>query len=159
MTVFAEQGVAALSVRGVAAAAGVSPAQVQYYFRTKTELVRACYEYAGDQFLADIKAAEAESVRELVLLWLPLDERRERRARIWLAHAATAVVDRTLARQSATLDAALRDWYVAAGLTEVAAAQLLALIDGVTLQCLMLSMADRQALVERTVEPFLADIG
>ncbi len=155
MTVLVEQGVSALSIRAVAAAAGVSPAQVQYYYRTKNDLVLDCYEYAGEQFLADLEAAEADTLREMVVRWLPLDERRERRARVWLAHAASAMADPALTQQAARLDAYLRQWFVDAGLTEVVAAQLLALIDGVTLQCLMLPMADRQALVERTLEPFL----
>jgi AcrR family transcriptional regulator len=156
LTVLAEQGVGALSVRTVAAAAGVSPAQVQYYYRTKQDLVRAGFEYTAEQFLADIQAADTTDLYELALLWLPLDERRERRARVWLAYAATAAVDPTLAEESAALDADLRQWYVDAGLTEDVAAQLLALIDGVTLECLMLPMANRQALVERTIVPFLA---
>ena len=43
-SVIAQQGIAAVSVRSVAAAAGVSPGRVQHYFATKTELVRASVE-------------------------------------------------------------------------------------------------------------------
>lgn len=156
LTVLAEQGAGALSVRSVAAAAGVSPAQVQYYYRTKNDLVRAGYAYAGDQFVADITAAERATLRDILLLWLPLDDRRERRARVWLAYAATAAVDPGLAAEAAAQDAGLRVHLASAGLTEEVAAQLLALLDGVTLQCLVLPMAERQALVDRTVAPFLA---
>ncbi|GAA1396913.1 TetR/AcrR family transcriptional regulator [Luteococcus peritonei] len=39
--VIATDGLAAVSVRSVATAAGVSPGRVQHYFATKTELVRA----------------------------------------------------------------------------------------------------------------------
>jgi AcrR family transcriptional regulator len=159
LTVLAEQGAGALSVRTVAAVAGVSPAQVQYYYRTKQDLVRAGFEYASEQFFADIRAAAPTSLYDFVLQWLPLDERRERRARVWLAYAATAVVDPALAEESAALDVELRQWFANAGLAEDAAAQALALVDGVTLQCLMLPMADRAALVERTVVPFLAEPG
>lgn len=42
--VIARQGIAAVSVRSVAAAAGVSPGRVQHYFATKTQLVRASAE-------------------------------------------------------------------------------------------------------------------
>lgn len=158
LTVLADQGVGALSVRTVAAAAGVSPAQVQYYYRTKNDLVKAAYEYAGDQFVADIEAAEPATLRDILLLWLPLDDRRERRARVWLAYAATAAVDPVLAAEAAALDADLRTRIAEAGLAEDVAAQLLALLDGTTLHCLVLPMAERQALVDRTVEPFLATL-
>lgn len=58
--VIAQQGLAAVSVRSVATAAGVSPGRVQHYFTTKTELVRASVEAmldgavdANPQALAD----------------------------------------------------------------------------------------------------------
>lgn len=94
-----------------------------------------------------------------MLRWLPLDDQRERRARVWLAYAATAAVDPVLAAESAAMDADLRAWF-ADELTKLdapvsAAAQLLAMIDGVTLQCLVIPMAERPALVARTVTPFL----
>lgn len=156
LNVLAEQGIGALSVRTVAAAAGVSPAQVQYYYRTKSDLVRAGFEYAGEQFLAEIEAAQPESIADFVELWLPLDEPRARRARVWLAYAAAAVVDPVLQKENASLDRELRQWYVNAGLSEDVAAQVFAMIDGVTLQCLSLPMADRRALADRTVGAFLA---
>jgi AcrR family transcriptional regulator len=156
LTVLAEQGAGALSVRTVAATAGVSPAQVQYYYRTKNDLVRAAYDYAGTQFVADLETTEAATLRDILLQWLPLDERRERRARVWLAYAATAAVDPALATEAAAVDAGLRTRLTAADLTDDEAAQLLALLDGVTLHCLVLPMAARQALVDRTLAPFLA---
>lgn len=156
LTVLAEQGVGALSVRTVAAEAGVSPAQVQYYYRSKNDLVRAGYDYAGEQFLADIRAAEPATTLDLVMQWFPLDARREKRARVWLAYAATAAVDPMIAAEAAALDEELRKWLTESGLRAETAAQLLALIDGVTLQCLVLPMGERQALIDRTVVPFLA---
>lgn len=45
----AQQGLGALRVRSVADAAGVSPAQVQYYFRTKAEFVTAAFNRAGGE--------------------------------------------------------------------------------------------------------------
>lgn len=155
LTVLAEQGVGALSVRTVATAAGVSPAQVQYYYRSKNDLVKAAYEYAADQFVADLETAGAATLNDILLRWLPLDDRRERRARVWLAYAAAAAVDPNLARDAATVDADLRIRLAEAGLTAGQSAQLLALLDGVTLHCLVLPMPERQALVERTVVPFL----
>lgn len=158
MTVLAEHGVGALSIRSVAAAAGVSPAQVQYYYRTKSELVGAGFDYAGEQFLADVEAAQASTLWDFVQQWLPLDDRRERRARVWLAYAALSAIDAELAAASAHLDQELRQWFIDQGLSEQAAAQLLALIDGVTVQCLMLPQSERHKLVERTVLPFVSGL-
>lgn len=156
LAVLAEQGVGALSVRSVAAAADVSPAQVQYYYRTKSELVRAAFDHAGEQLLADIAAANPTTLMGVVEQWLPLDDPRERRARVWLAYAAIAAVDADLAAASARLDEELRQWFTDQGLSDHAAAQLFALIDGITLQCLMLPRSARRSLVERTVVPFVA---
>lgn len=113
-TVLAEQGVGALSVRSVAAAAGGSPAQVQYYYRTKNDLVRAGFEQAGKQFLSDVVTARPDTLMDFVRLWLPLDDRRERRARVWLAYATMSAVDAELAAASAQLDEGLRQWFISA---------------------------------------------
>jgi AcrR family transcriptional regulator len=156
LTVLSEQGVGSLSVRSVAAAAGVSPAQVQYYYRTKSELVHAGFEHAGQQFIDDVTAADPGTLIAFVQQWLPLDERRERRARVWIAYAAIAATDPTLAASSAQLDQELRQWFMGQGLTEQDAAHLFALIDGVTLQCLVLPMPQRGALIDRTIRPFVS---
>ena len=159
MTVLAEQGVGALSVRSVAAAAGVSPAQVQYYYRTKSDLVRAGFDYAGEQFLADLVAAQPNTLMDFVQQWLPLDDRRERRARVWLAYAAISAADAEMAATSAQLDQELRRWFIDQNLSDHEASQLFALIDGVTIQCLMLPQSERRSLVERTLVPFLSGLG
>jgi AcrR family transcriptional regulator len=158
LTVLGEQGVGALSVRSVATAASVSPAQVQYYYRTKSQLVRAGFDHAGEQFLADVQAAQPTTLMGFVEQWLPLDDRRERRARVWLAYAAMSATDTELAATSAQLDQELRRWFVDRGLSDHAAAQLFALIDGVTLQCLMLPLSERRSLVERTIVPFVSEL-
>ena len=158
LTVLAEQGVGALSVRSVAIAAGISPAQVQYYYRTKNELVHAGFNYAEEQFLADVAAVQPATLMSIIEQWLPMDDRRERRARVWIAYAAISAVDVNLAITSAKFDEELRRWFVKQGLSSNAAAQLFALIDGVTVQCLMLPQSERQALVERTVQPFVSEL-
>ena len=137
----------------------MSPAQVQYYYRTKGELVRAGFDYAGEQFIADVAAAQPSTVWDWVEQWLPLDDRRERRARVWLAYAAISAVEPELAATSAKLDQELRRWFIEQGLSDRTASQLFALIDGVTIQCLMLPQPERQSLVERTVVPFLSGLG
>lgn len=155
LDVLAEQGVDKLSIRTVAQTAGVSPAQVQYYFRTRRDLIRAGFAYSSNQFLAAVAAAEPRTLSELVLHWLPLDEARERRARVWLAYTEMAARDAQLAGEAARTDAELRQWFAGAGVPEIQADQLLALIDGTAAQCLVLPLTRRQELVERTVLAFL----
>lgn len=100
--------------------------------------------------------------------WLPLDDAREQAARVWLAFTAAAAVTPRLATMAADVDGRLRDWFAAeleslrsAGLlapgvaTHPAAAQLLALIDGVTAQALSSPIAERQALVDDTIDRFV----
>ncbi len=159
VSVLADRGAGALSVRSVAAAAGVSPAQVQYYYRTKGELIRAGFNHAGEQFVADIRAADPTTLRDIVEQWLPLDSPRERRARVWLAYAALSAVDAELAAESARLDEELRRWLAGRGLSVHTASQLFALIDGVTVQCLVLPMPERRALIDRVISPFIAELG
>ena len=153
VNVLADRGAQALSIRSVAVEAGVSPAQVQYYYRTRAELVRAGFGRAGEQFLADIAAARPSTLMDVVEQWLPLDARREHRARVWLAYAAMSSVDEHLAVESARLDGELRQWFMKQGLSEDMAAQLFALIDGVTVQCLMVPMAERRSLANRALTP------
>lgn len=155
LDVLAGNGVDKLSIRTVAEAADVSPAQVQYYYRTKRDLVRAGFEYSSSQFMAAVAAAKPKTLRELTLQWLPLDEARERRARVWLAYTEMAARDDQLAMEAARTDAELRQWFTAAGVPEPQAAMLLALIDGTTGQCLVLPLARRQELVKNTLLAFL----
>lgn len=157
LDVLSLQGVARLSVRSVAQAAGVPPAQVQYYYRAKRDLIRAGFEYSSDQFLAAIAASQPQTFSELILQWLPLDDVRERRARVWLAFTEMAVHDLQLAGEAARIDADLRQWFMHAGVPEAKAAQLLALIDGATAHCLVLPLPQRRAFVENTVLAFVDD--
>lgn len=153
--VLAERGVDKLSIRSVAQAAQVSPAQVQYYYRTKRELVRAGFEYSQEKFLASITEARPKTLGDLVLLWLPLDETRDRRARVWLAYTEIAARDQELASGAARIDAELRQWFRAVGVPDPQAIQLLALIDGATTQCLVLPLARREDFARNNVLTFL----
>lgn len=177
LSVIAEDGFAAVSMRTVAARAGVSLAQVQYYFKSKDDLVRAGFDHAGRLFLATLAAVRAEEpsverLRAIVTLWLPLDTAREKRARVWLAYSAAAAVSPELAAEAAGLDAELRDWFAAQlrGLVltgtvratidpGATAARLLALIDGVTVQALMLPIERREPLTRTVIDSFLAELG
>lgn len=173
LTVIAGKGLSALSMRAVAAAAGISLAQVQYYFRSKDELIAAAFHYVGDQFLASLRARREDDaswgrVRAAIRLWLPLDEESEQAARVWLAFAAAAATNPRLTSDAAQLDADLRAWFAdeletlkRAGRmraevdTTATAAQVLALIDGVTLQALVMPVEQRRRLAGDTIDRFL----
>ncbi|TQL66384.1 TetR family transcriptional regulator [Nocardioides albertanoniae] len=162
----AADGLAAVSIRAVAAEAGVSLAQVQYYFRSKEELITAALEQAEDEFLERVgvvleRPRSRHRLRAVIDLWLPLDEARERRVKVWLASVGAAAVRPTLAEQARQTDEQLRDWFrtelAALGIAdpEAGAAQLLALVDGVALQCMALPGRSRPALVRRTIDAWL----
>ena len=80
----AREGLQGLSVRARRrGGAAVSPAQVQYYFRTRDELVAGAYLQAVRQSLADLPEtgdvpASLPVLREMVWRWLPLDDDRRR---------------------------------------------------------------------------------
>lgn len=151
----AQRGVDKLSIRTVAQAAGVSAAQVQYYFRTKRDLIQAGFHYSSEQLLEAIAQAHPQTLGELVVQWFPLDETRERRVRVWVAYTEIATRDEQLAQEAARIDTELQAWFVEIGVPRQQAEQLLALIDGATVQCLVLPMQERQNRVENIVLSFL----
>jgi AcrR family transcriptional regulator len=173
LEVVADKGLAGLSVRTVAARAGTSPAQVQYYFPTKHALVAAAYQHASDQFLVTIQTElsaprTVQRLRRILWAWLPLSPDTERRARVWVAFAAAAVTDPALAAAAEAFDADLHGW-LADDLAELqhagwltlrlnpsdAAAQLLALLDGITLHTLLRQLPERADLADRTLGEWL----
>lgn len=101
LKVLATRGIDALSIRTVAAVAEVSPAQVQYYFRTKTELLTAALERVHHRMGArlervDVRGSTDQVLRRFLLAWLPLDEERRTDATVWLAFTSAAVTRREL---------------------------------------------------------------
>jgi len=173
LEVVAKSGLTGLSVRSVAARAGASPAQVQYYFPSKNALVAAAYQHASDQFLTAIRSelsqpCTVQRLRRILWAWLPLSPDAERRARVWVAFAAAAVTDSALAVAAAATDADLRRWLDddLSGLQRAgqitlhnhpreAAAQLLALLDGTTVHTLLRPMSERAGLADLTLGAWL----
>src|SRR5690606_41439743 len=101
-------------MRTVAARANVSVAQVQYYYRTKADLVAAAFERATAEFVATVRSlldepASLERLRVVVWQWLPLDPERESRARVWLAYTATAGTEASLTRTAGRRDGERRE--------------------------------------------------
>lgn len=176
LAVTATDGYTSVSMRSVAARAGVSVAQVQYYFHTKAELVAAAFDHANSGFLDSLATllpedATAARLRDIVWAWIPLDAEREDRARVWLAYSAMAATDDRLARAAAQLDTDLRTWFTEQ-LSELqrtgqirsdldpanTATQLLALIDGVTVHCLVLPRRHRALQAESALGAWLHDL-
>lgn len=107
--VAAESGLEAASVRTVAAAAGVSIGAVQHHFATKDQLLAFAFDelvrrvrerLSALDLTGPLPARLAAVLRQL----LPLDDEREREARVMLAFAARASTTAALgATQRATL--------------------------------------------------------
>jgi AcrR family transcriptional regulator len=173
LRVIAEDGFAALSMRTVATAAGVSLAQVQYYFRSKDELLAAAFEHVSADVVAragqvDTAGPTRDVLRALLHVWLPLDEDRERAARVWLAFTAAAATSPTLGPSNAALDADLRTGFAellreaetsgelpAGRDPDLEAALLLAVVDGLVVQSPALPLDQRTQLLVRALDTHL----
>ncbi|MCW4354423.1 TetR/AcrR family transcriptional regulator [Hoyosella sp. YIM 151337] len=103
MQIAAERGLDHVSVREVAAAAGVSIGAVQHYFRSKDALLLAAFQRYADTLGARIRAMDQSGtprdiIRRLILELLPLDGLRSTETRMFIAFAARAIVTPELAR-------------------------------------------------------------
>lgn len=101
MRVAAEQGLEAVSLRHVAAEAGVSPGMVQHYFRTKDEMMAfamAVVRERGQIRVTDALARLGENppprqlLRTMIAALLPLDEQSRNDGRVALAFLAYTAV-------------------------------------------------------------------
>ncbi|WP_344211105.1 TetR/AcrR family transcriptional regulator [Kribbella sancticallisti] len=172
--VIAERGLEGATMRNVAGAAGISLAQVQYYFRSKDELVAAAFRHVIQLFdtklaTVDLSGPPRRVLRQALELWLPLDEPRARDARVWLAFSAAATTSPTLKEIAASTDSELRvafarllDAAAAEGDlpdvtdTETEAGLLLAVIDGLVIQALALAEPLRPHFLTVSLETHLA---
>jgi AcrR family transcriptional regulator len=111
MRVAAEQGLEAVSLRHVAAEAGVSAGMVQHYFRTKDEMMTFAMDVVRERNQARVTEAVAalgdtpaprELLRTIITTLLPLDDESRADGRVALAFLAYTAV-------RPTASAALRD--------------------------------------------------
>ncbi|QPZ39437.1 TetR/AcrR family transcriptional regulator [Paramicrobacterium chengjingii] len=97
ITVMAEHGIAGVSLRTVARAAGASMGSVQHYFATKAELVRlACslfVEKATQQHRATEDAPPEERIRNLLMLGIPGAAEQRTGTAIWHEFVIAGVND------------------------------------------------------------------
>lgn len=148
-------GVAAATVRSIAAEAGWSPSALRHYFTTQTDLLVFAMEHvmakATERFTAeDWTGPPRQVVQRMLEQLLPLDRQRAREAEVWLQLAARTPVEPAARARMKEADDGIRR---AAGLavhaltgaglvapdrdTDLEVARLHALIDGLTLHALL----------------------
>ncbi len=93
LRVVARDGIEQVSVRTVAAEAGISAGAVQKYFATKEDMLRVAFELTGEFLVRrwasiDSEGPFIELLREHIVAALPLDE--QRRAELVIVFAFTA---------------------------------------------------------------------
>ena len=159
MRLAAARGLEGVSLRHVAAEAGVSTGMVQHYFRTKDEMMTFALGMVMNRIRERLQAEVApasprELVRGLLLQVLPLDETRQLENHVVLAFLAYAAVKPSIASGLREVVAEMRTYLAdqlrAAGPAggvdpERAAAGLLALVDGLGLQLLSRQYAEEDA--------------
>lgn len=149
--VAATEGLESVSLRHVAAEAGVSAGMVQHYFRTKDEMMAFAMEVVSERIGARLAATVGDLggspspvalCRALLVELLPLDERRRVEGQVALAflahrsvHPAAALRDDGSGGLRRHLADLIRAGHGRAGPdAEAAATALLALVDGLGLQ-------------------------
>ena len=99
--VIAERGIEGVTLRSVAAEAGISVGRIQHYHASREELVRdSCRELlkmATQRFEAADDATPAERLRRLVLGRIPTTPKFAIGTSIWLAYEAKSVDDPVIA--------------------------------------------------------------
>ncbi len=121
----AGQGLEAVTVRAVAAAAGVSIGAVQHYFPTKDAMMLHAYEHVSAALDARVEAAVAdarsprEALRAILLAVLPTDAASRRIIRVAIAFETRALHSPELAARTrvdnAELHSALQDLFAQGG--------------------------------------------
>jgi AcrR family transcriptional regulator len=141
MRVAAEQGLEAVSLRHVAAAAGATTGLVQHYFRTKDEMMLFALSVVSGHTEARISAAVGalgpapaprDLVRAMVTQMLPLDDERRADGKVALAFFAYAATRPQVAEVQRQGSVGLRDFF-ATLMPPGAATTLLALVEGLGL--------------------------
>ncbi|GII94336.1 TetR/AcrR family transcriptional regulator [Sinosporangium siamense] len=153
MRVAATQGLEAVSIRHVAAEAGVSTGMVQHYFRTKDEMMRFAIDVVADRVKERVAAGghgdtPKAAVRAFLVQMLPLDRTRVMEAHVALAYQAYAAVQPAVERGRPKNEATrahiarrIRDAHEHAGTKppcdpDLAATTLIGLVEGLGVQVL-----------------------
>ncbi|MDM7892094.1 TetR/AcrR family transcriptional regulator [Curtobacterium caseinilyticum] len=113
--VLARDGLAALSVRGVAAEAGLPPSTVRYVFPTQAAMRERTITLVFDRTRERIDAlpadlSDAETARRILLELLPLDDERVVELDVYLALGNAALTDAALRPALDRVVAEMRAW-------------------------------------------------
>lgn len=105
-------GMHAVTVRSVAAEAGVSPGMVQHYFRTQDELIEFAMGEALEQMMErvariDLSRPDPEAALAAMEEVVPLDHQRRAEAEVWLAMLSRRHSGPALERQNERVDSTL----------------------------------------------------
>jgi AcrR family transcriptional regulator len=177
ITVIARDGIDSLSVRHVAAAAGVSAGAVQHHFPSRDALLLAALDRMVERQLLRVERSASsgspiDALRAGVRALLPVTARRRDEGVVWVAFAAVAgaanapsavrrryaeVVDLTRRRASHVIRRAQDTGEVTSAIDpDVAAAALMATVDGLVLHCLVEGTTRRK--IEATADAAIAAI-
>lgn len=179
--VVSRDGIAGVSVRSVAAEAGVSGGTVQHHFPTRAEMIRFAMEWTStqvEQRLANVSrwGEVRDWTREILLELLPLDAGRRREHAVWLAFVAHAATDPALTDLKRRTNARLLELYTrivrarrglpipAVDATlghddaelQAVAALLQAMLDGLSLQLAELTLEEAGHVGPELLDRFLA---
>lgn len=174
--VVAADGAAAVSVRSVAAQAGMSKSSLAHYFPSQGALIAAAIEQVMDTTQKqvdglDLDSPDLEAMVRACSLAVPDTPARRRQAQVWL-FLAGQTADESLQRTLRSLNARVAD-NVRSGLEAmqrngllgegrdlaVETRRLHALIDGLSLQVVTDPRRTTNAVVHRTIEQHLGDLG
>ncbi|SCG78964.1 TetR/AcrR family transcriptional regulator [Micromonospora humi] len=167
--VLARAGSVGMTVRAVAAEAGMALATAQHYLPTRERMVRAAIDHLAARVVRRARAIPADPVtagviRQAARELVPLDAERAFEARVWLVLTAEALVDDQVAALLAESEAELRanlERLLALGRAggtidaridpRVEATALVTLLDGITVRVLTtgLDPADAGAEIDR----------
>jgi AcrR family transcriptional regulator len=112
-TIIAARGLDSVSIREVATTAGVSIGMVQYYCRSKDEMLVMAFEAVAERIQRRVEAGDragtvGDQMFRGLLELLPIDELRTREARICLAFTARSLASPGLAKVRYRLVSGLR---------------------------------------------------
>lgn len=144
----AARGLEAVSLRHVAAEAGVSMGRVQHYFAAKDEMLMFAFELIGDRVAARFGSVRADDpaqhLRAILLELLPLSAAARAEAPVLVAFLAQAVVEPRLGESLRRGNGEMVAWLEGlitevrpGGDAERDAMALLAFVDGLMLQVLI----------------------
>lgn len=165
VSVVARDGFDLLSVRSVAREAGLSGGAVQHHFATRADLLLAAFDQTVESISVRLTATDLdgevhEALHKLCAQTLPLDEERQREAIVWVTLSAAAASHPDLAAAhrrglvaftdlvADIIDSGQQSGEIPEQVNaHAAAAVLVAVVDGLTLQGIVEESTDLHAIL------------